>query len=90
MGDNSFYLLLAGAVAVLLLYIINLAITAKTSRACKPLSRITYILAILLILLNTYRMMRISDGTMVAANIAALLAVVIAFVRSEKASKEHS
>jgi len=69
---------------VLLLWLFNLARTAKGKSESVPVRRLMFSLALAAVLLSIYRSAVLYGATVVAANVIVLASIVAAFIRTEK------
>lgn len=82
--DYALYLVLAGAAFILLTFLVNAAITAKTGKSSRLLSRIYYVVALLTVLVNLVRSVAVYNWGIWLANLLVLICVGVAFRRSER------
>ena len=76
-------ILLSGVGLLLALMLLNLYISNKTKAPSQLLMRLSYILGIVLVLINAARMLSVSY-TMVAANIIVIFSIALSWRKSEK------
>lgn len=77
-------ILYGGLGVLVVLLLANLYITFKTKKSSKLLVRINYLLGILLLLVNSIRILA-DSYTMVVGNIIVLISLLVAWVKMEKA-----
>lgn len=75
--------LLAGLGLLVVLTIANFYITYKTKHSSKLLVRASYVIGIVLVLINGLRMLN-DSYTMVVANVIVLASLIFSWIRTEK------
>jgi len=76
--------ILAGAVFILLAFLVNAAITDKTGKSSRLLSPIYYVVVIPTVLVNLVRSVAVYNWGIWLANLLVLICVGVAFWRSER------
>ena len=87
--DILLIVVLACAGTILLLFVFNAISVGKSGAASPVITRLIYIVAIMTVALNMYRMVAVGKSDMIYANIIALICILVSWVRSEKAQKQE-
>ncbi len=82
--SGDFILVLTGAVVVLALFVVNLWLTYTRGQGSRFLSRLTYGLGVVVVGYNIWRYIGDPASSVLAANIIALICILVAWYRAEK------